>query len=37
MGRPGEAEVKVIGYPDDIQQVKITGEAITLIKGHLEL
>ncbi len=37
MGRPGEAIVEAIGDPNDIQQVKVTGQAITLIKGHLEL
>jgi len=36
MGRPGTAEVEVVGPPNDIQTVKVGGRAVTLVRGSLE-
>ncbi len=33
MGRPGSAEVEVVGSSTDIKTVRLTGEAITVIRG----
>jgi trans-2,3-dihydro-3-hydroxyanthranilate isomerase len=37
MGRPGQAQVEVVGPPDDIKTVKVGGTAVTLIRGELSL
>lgn len=37
MGRPGQAQVEVIGPPDDIQIVKVGGSAVTVIRGELTI
>lgn len=35
MGRPGEAQVEVIGPPDDIQAVRVGGQAVAVLRGVL--
>lgn len=37
MGRPGRAYVEVIGSPNDIETVSVTGHAITTVTGILTL
>lgn len=37
MGRPGEAEIEVLGDHDDIQGILVKGSAETIISGHLRL
>jgi trans-2,3-dihydro-3-hydroxyanthranilate isomerase len=37
MGRPGRADVEVVGPPTDIRSVKVTGGAVTVMSGTLEL
>jgi trans-2,3-dihydro-3-hydroxyanthranilate isomerase len=37
MGRPGQAEVEVVGSRDDIETVKVGGPAVTVIRGELML
>ena len=37
MGRPGQAQVEVIGPPDDIQLVKVGGSAVAVIRGELTI
>lgn len=35
MGRPGRAQVEVVGQPDAIETVKVGGNAATIIRGEL--
>ena len=35
--RPGRAWVEVIGQPDDIQAVKVSGNAVTVVRGSFHL
>lgn len=37
MNRPGEAYVKVVGLPDDIETVKVGGAAVTVLRGELSI
>lgn len=37
MGRPGQAQVEVIGPRDDIETVKVGGPAVTVIRGELSI
>lgn len=37
MGRPGQAEVEVVGERDNIETVKVGGKAVTVIRGELIL
>jgi trans-2,3-dihydro-3-hydroxyanthranilate isomerase len=37
MGRPGQADVEVIGSRDHIKTVKVGGNAITILQGMLIL
>lgn len=37
MGRPGEAEIEVLGSPRDIEGILVAGSAETIIVGHLQL
>lgn len=37
MGRPGSAQVEVLGARDDIQGVKVSGSAVTLLRGTITL
>ena len=37
MGRPGRAAVRVLGPPDDISGVEVTGEGFVLMSGTLNL
>jgi trans-2,3-dihydro-3-hydroxyanthranilate isomerase len=35
MNRPGQAQVEVVGPPDDIETVKVGGTAVTVMRGEL--
>ena len=37
MGRPGRAEVEVLGSPDDIEGVRVGGTGVVLMQGTLRL
>ena len=37
LGRPGQATVEVIGPPDNIETVKVGGQAATIMRGELTL
>jgi PhzF family phenazine biosynthesis protein len=37
MGRPGSGKVERIGSPDPIQAIKLSGDAITLVDGKIDL
>jgi trans-2,3-dihydro-3-hydroxyanthranilate isomerase len=37
MGRPGRVEVQVEGTPDDVQSVSVTGTAVVVARGLLEV
>lgn len=37
MGRPGSASVEVVGARDAIETVKVGGEAVTVLRGELDL
>ena len=37
MGRPGKAYVEVVGPRDAIDTVKVGGEAVTVVRGELDL
>ncbi len=37
MNRPGQAQVEVIGPPDDIKTVKVGGTAVTVMRGELTI
>jgi trans-2,3-dihydro-3-hydroxyanthranilate isomerase len=37
MGRPGRATVEVVGARDAIETVKVGGEAVTVVRGELDL
>ena len=37
MGRPGQAQVEVIGPPDNIDFVKVGGKAIKIMEGNLTI
>ena len=37
MGRPGQAQVEVLGAPDDITGVKVGGQGVVLMEGILRL
>ncbi len=37
MGRPGKAFVEVVGERDAIETVKVGGEAVTVVRGELDL
>lgn len=37
MGRPGRAEVEVVGPRDDIETVRVGGTAVTVLRGALEV
>lgn len=37
MGRPGKASVEVVGTRDDIETVRVGGEAVTVVRGELDL
>lgn len=34
IGRPGQAQVEIIGAPEDIQSVKVGGGAVTVLQGE---
>lgn len=36
MGRPGSAEVEVVGPRDDIATVRVCGRAVTLLRGTID-
>ncbi len=37
MNRPGQAQVEIIGPPDDIETVKVGGTAVTVMRGELTI
>jgi trans-2,3-dihydro-3-hydroxyanthranilate isomerase len=37
MGRPGQANVEVLGPPEDIDNVKVGGSAVTVLRGELTI
>ena len=37
LGRPGEAEIEVLGRPGNISGVKVTGSAYILMTGKLKI
>jgi trans-2,3-dihydro-3-hydroxyanthranilate isomerase len=37
MGRPGQADVEVVGPPDEIETVRVAGRAVVLVRGMLEI
>lgn len=37
MNRPGQAQVEVVGPPDDIETVKVGGTAVTVMHGELTI
>jgi trans-2,3-dihydro-3-hydroxyanthranilate isomerase len=37
MGRPGEAEVEVVGEPDAIQTIRVAGQAVKIIEGSISV
>ena len=37
IGRPGAASVEVVGARDAIETVKVGGEAVTVVRGELDL
>jgi trans-2,3-dihydro-3-hydroxyanthranilate isomerase len=37
MGRPGEAEIELVGSSQDIQAIRVTGGAVTIARGTLEV
>jgi len=37
MDRPGQAHVEVVGPPDDIENVKVGGSAVTVLRGQLTI
>jgi trans-2,3-dihydro-3-hydroxyanthranilate isomerase len=37
MGRPGRGTVEVVGARDDIQTVKVGGEAVVVMRGELTI
>lgn len=37
MGRPGQAKVEVVGPPTNIRTVRVGGQAVTVLRGRLEL
>lgn len=37
MGRPGQAVVELEGSPDQIQAVRVSGQAVTVLRGELSL
>jgi len=37
MGRPGKASVEVVGARDAIEAVRVGGEAVTVVRGELDL
>jgi len=37
LGRPGQASVEVLGPPEDIQAVRVGGQAVTVLRGTLEI
>jgi trans-2,3-dihydro-3-hydroxyanthranilate isomerase len=37
MGRPGHAEVEIIGSRENIEMVKVGGSAVTVLRGQLVL
>ncbi len=37
MARPGRAEVEVLGPPDDISGVRVTGTGVVLVRGRVDL
>ncbi len=37
MGRPGTGYVEVVGSPDGIETVKVGGQAVTVMRGHLRV
>ncbi len=37
LNRPGQAQVEVVGPPDDIETVKVGGTAVTVMRGELAI
>ena len=37
MGRPGRAEVEVLGPPDDVAGVRVTGTGVVVLRGTVDL
>ncbi len=37
LGRPGKAEVDVVGTPQSIETIRVKGEAVTLIRGQINV
>ncbi len=37
LNRPGQAQVEIIGPPDDIETVKVGGTAVTVMRGELTI
>lgn len=37
MGRPGQADVEVVGPPDDIRTVRVGGSAVSVLRGRIEI
>ena len=37
MGRPGRASVEVVGPRDDIETVLVTGTAVTVLRGEIDV
>ncbi len=37
MNRPGQAQVEIVGPPDDIETVKVGGTAVTVMRGELTI
>lgn len=37
MGRPGRASVEIVGAPENIETVKVGGNAVVLIKGEIDI
>lgn len=37
MGRPGKAEVEVVGEPEAIQTIRVAGQAIKIIEGSISI
>jgi trans-2,3-dihydro-3-hydroxyanthranilate isomerase len=37
MQRPGQANVELVGPPDDIESIRVGGQAVTVLRGELVL
>jgi trans-2,3-dihydro-3-hydroxyanthranilate isomerase len=37
LNRPGQATIEVVGPPEDIQSVRVGGQAVTVVRGDFIL